>query len=66
MGTAFVAVLTSKLPWKTRPRMALGGCVLARDNPLGQSWPELQVSVSISEYPEELQVRSETSGKMKL
>lgn len=66
MGTAFVAVLTSKLPCKTRPRMALGGCVLARDNPLGQSWPELQVSVSISEYPEELQVRSETSGKMKL
>lgn len=27
---------------------------------------ELQVSVSISEYPEELQVRSETSGKIKL
>lgn len=43
MGTAFIAVLTSKLPWKTCPRMALGGCVLARDSPRSQSWPDLQL-----------------------
>lgn len=71
MGTAFVALLTSKLLWKPCPRVAPEDYVLVRDSSLSQSWPHLELErcgfQSVVWYIlKSPQVSSEIAGKMRL